>query len=141
MTRKEKIEADVKQHGWIVYNIIDKTLPTFAYTVGLYTTFGHPEIIISGLKKEIGHQILNDIGNDIKKNIWRQADQSYDDILQDYNCVFKQISEKTYQDYLGQAMVFYDEQRIPFLQCVYPDSTGKFPWDNAYQVMDQELLY
>ncbi|GAB4045683.1 DUF4262 domain-containing protein [Spirosoma litoris] len=141
MTRKEKIEKDVKLHGWIVYNIIDKTLPTFAYTVGLYATFGHPEIIISGLRKEIGHQILNDIGNDVRKGINRQADQSYSDILQNYNCVFKQISENTYQDYLGQAMVFYDEERIPFLQCVYPDKMGKFPWEDTYQVMDQEILY
>ncbi|CAN5316182.1 hypothetical protein BH09BAC4_BH09BAC4_02280 [soil metagenome] len=141
MSRREKIDEDVKRHGWIVYTIVDDKLPIFAYTVGLYATFGHPEIIISGLRQELGHQILNNIGNDVKKGIRRQVEQHYDDILENCDCVFKQVSGNTYEEFLGQAMVYYNEQRIPFLQCVYPDRNGQFPWDTNYIVMAQELLY
>lgn len=47
---ERKALADVQQHGWHVLKVMeDNEGPAFAYTVGLYHSFGHPELIVVGL--------------------------------------------------------------------------------------------
>jgi uncharacterized protein DUF4262 len=42
---ERKAVADVKKHGWHVLKVLeDDRGPAFAYTVGLYHSFGHPEL-------------------------------------------------------------------------------------------------
>jgi hypothetical protein len=40
--------------------------PAFAYTTGLYKTFGHPELICFGLRHEVMHGMLNICGDRVK---------------------------------------------------------------------------
>ena len=141
MTHKEQISADVKKHGWSVFKITDELLPPFAYTVGLYANFNHPEIMLSGVHIDAAQDILNGIGSGIKAGQTREENVGYDDVLAEHDCIFKSVSIKQYDDYSGQAMVFYDDKQIPVLQCVYPDSSGCFLWEAGYQLTSQELLY
>lgn len=141
MTRQEKIAAEVEKHDWLVFKIIDDELPPFAYTVGLYASFNHPEIIISGITVDTAHVILNDLGTGIRTGIIREADVRYDDILEGHNCVFKYVADSKYNEFLGQVMVYYHDQHVPVLQCVYTDKQGRFPWELGYQLAYQELLY
>jgi hypothetical protein len=47
---ERKALADVQNHGWHVLKVMeDDRGPAFAYTVGLYHSFRHPELIIVGL--------------------------------------------------------------------------------------------
>jgi hypothetical protein len=41
-------------------------LPAFAYSIGLWETYGHPEIICFGLPNDLGHEIINDVAEIIK---------------------------------------------------------------------------
>lgn len=43
---------------------------TFAYSIGLTRIYNQPEIICFGLRNDLGHQIINDIAEFIKK--WRK---------------------------------------------------------------------
>lgn len=139
-TRQELL-SDVEKHKWIVFNIVDESLLPFSYTVGLYNTFGHPEIIISGIKHESAHEILNDIGSDVGKGIVRIPDVVYDDILNGYPCLFKTVTQSNYEEYLGRAIVYYSGSNFPVLQCIWPDSERRFPDDKSYAVTSQEILY
>jgi len=47
-----KLLADVQGHGWHVIGVeTDEEEPGFAYSIGLYHTFRHPEIIVFGLSR------------------------------------------------------------------------------------------
>jgi hypothetical protein len=60
---EEKILMDIEKFGWTVI-MVDGTdyLPTFAYTIGLYKNYKHPEIIAFGLDSETLFGTINDIG-------------------------------------------------------------------------------
>jgi len=107
----------------------DDVGPGFAVTIGLYHTFQHPEVLMIGLDIDFMSGILNNIGDDIKSGILYEAGKEYPEIVENYKCSFQKISHKFYVDYLGTAMWFYKGKSFPALQCVYPDMSGRYPWD------------
>jgi len=57
------IRKVIDRHGWWVGLVhSDGDAPAFAYTIGLYEKYGHPEIILFGLAPESMHTILNHCG-------------------------------------------------------------------------------
>ena len=41
--------------------------PSFVYSIGLFETYNQPEIICFGLPQKLGHEIINDVAELIKK--------------------------------------------------------------------------
>jgi len=41
--------------------------PSFAYSIGLFETYRQPEVICFGLPDKLGHEIINDVAELIKK--------------------------------------------------------------------------
>ena len=80
-TRVE-LAANIKKYRWLVLNIMGwaEAEPQFSYTVVLFATFGHPEVVISGLANDVAMAILNDIGSDVAKGVIREPEMQYDDI-------------------------------------------------------------
>lgn len=65
-TADKKLLSDIDSHGWHVLKIMDDDNgSSFCYSVGLFKTFNHPEIIIIGLKPDLAHTLINNIGEDI----------------------------------------------------------------------------
>jgi hypothetical protein len=126
----KKVLSDVKEYEWHVLRVKEDDVgPGFAFTIGLYQTFKHPEILMIGLDIDFMSGILNNIGDDIKNGIRYEAGKEYPEIVENYKCSFQKISRKFYVDYLGTAMWFYKGKSFPALQCVYPDMSGCYPWD------------
>lgn len=68
----KKLLDDIDEFGWHVLKVLeDDNGPGFCYSVGLFKTFGHPEIIIVGLKLDLAHTLINNIGHDIKNGMSR----------------------------------------------------------------------
>src|SRR5689334_2354117 len=64
-----KVFADIERTGWSVLLIHDdegRGVPDFAYSVGLWHTFGHPEILVSGTNPQTAGRLINTIGGHIK---------------------------------------------------------------------------
>ena len=55
--------------------------PSFAYSIGFYKTYQHPEIICFGLPNDLGHVIINDVAELIKKGARIEASKTYDNIF------------------------------------------------------------
>lgn len=127
-TADRKRLHDIVRHGWHVLKVMeDDEGPAFAFTIGLYHSFKHPEVLMAGLDLDFMHSILNNIGDDVKKGMKYEAGKAYPEIVADYNCSFQRIDRRLYKDYLGTAMYFYKPETFPALQCVYPDKAGRFP--------------
>ena len=140
----QELAENIQQHRWLVFNIMgDGDFPPFSYTVGLFATFGHPEVVLSGLQQELAHAILNDIGEDAARGIQRQAEVLYDDVFGGSPCLFKTVTPEYYKDYFGRALVFYQGAHFPVLQGVWADAQQRFPNQAgyAYSSANQELLY
>ena len=123
----------VNEFGLTVIHVIaDEKGPGFSYSIGLYKNYNHPEIIMIGLKRETMHVIINNIAEDIKKGKIYIPFLAYDDILNDYECFFIEVKKDNYIDYVGQAINFYKSDDFPLLQCVYPDKSGVYPWQDEW---------
>jgi hypothetical protein len=128
-----KLLADVAEHGWHIVGVLeDKEGPGFAFSVGLYHTFGHPEVLFLGLPWESAGPLINDVGEAIRAGDRFKADRRYDDLAANCPLAFVTMDNRYYGDYLGYATWFYRGYDFPVLQCVCPDRAGRFPWDDGY---------
>lgn len=126
---QQRLREDVAQFGWHVLLIVgDEEGPGFAYSVGLQHSYGHPEIIMFGLRHETMHAIINLIGERVKAGACFTPDQVSDEFLQGYDVVFRRVDSRWHEEYFGQAIDFYEETGFTALQCVWPDCQGRFPW-------------
>jgi uncharacterized protein DUF4262 len=141
----EKLISDVKKYGWHVVKILEKDeTPGWAFSVGLFRNFNHPEIIVFGLNDEVAHYLINAIGEQVRAGKTVSVDGLYPDLIDTYSCTFKPVNEVWYDDFLGYANWFYGEQNYPVLQCIWPDKRHRFPWDpqfNPAWLWAQPLLF
>ncbi|MBK8110785.1 MAG: DUF4262 domain-containing protein [Saprospiraceae bacterium] len=129
----KKLVSDIAQFGSHVLKVMeDDNGPGFAYSVGLFKTFNHPEIIIIGLKPDLAHILINNIGEDIKKGKQYQSALLYTDILDDFKCLMLDVPRESYKKYVGYGLWYYEGDKFPLLQCIYPTVKGIYPWEKEW---------
>jgi hypothetical protein len=125
-----KVISDIKEYGWHVVKVFSKRGgPDFAYSIGLYESFGHPEILVVGLGLDTMHQIINNVGADVKTGKTFHAGFQYADILDNYDCAFREVLKDYYADLFGWGISHYQGTGFPAVQCVWPNRDHRFPWD------------
>lgn len=142
---EQKLLDDVSKHGWHVMRVLDESeRPGWAYSIGLYRNFGHPEILVFGLDPDLMHSIINSIGDDIRCGKGFEIGQNYPELIEAYSCTFKAVHPVWYDSFLGFATWFYSGNDFPVLQCFWPDFDSNFPWETDFNeefASDQPLLF
>jgi len=139
-----KIVSDIEEHGWHVIKVFaDESGPAFAYSIGLFQTFRHPEILIVGLGLDTMHRIINTIGIEVKQGKTFRDGCQYGDILDGYECAFREVLPEYYRELFGCAISHYGGLDFPVVQCVWPDRERRFPWDRdcAPQIRRDQRTY
>lgn len=140
-----KLLADVQEYGWHVVKILEKDdTPGWAFSIGLYKNFHHPEIVVFGLNEDLMHYLINDIGEEVREGKTFQVGGLYPDLIESYACTFKPVNQVWYRDFLGYANWFYENQNYPVLQCIWPDRSSRFPWEPEFNedwLWAQPLLF
>jgi len=136
---EESIKEIVEKHGWYIalFHATDY-LPSFAYTIGLWKTFGHPEVISFGFKIETLGAILNMAGDKIKAGETIQTSRDYDDFFENGRAQFINVHEENLKDYFGYGLWYNEHKPFPALQLVWTDRLNHFPWDANYE---EEFIY
>ena len=130
----ERVSRDVAQSGWHVIGVIgDEKSPPFGYSVGLFETFKHPEILILGVEPKTAMGLVNDLGRAIECGSVFAHGAKTTDLIEGYACVFVKVPAKKYPAYVARATAFYGDAAFPLLQCVWPDRDGHLPWDSGYE--------
>ncbi len=128
-----KLLTDVERVGWHIVGIYDdEEGPGYAFSVGLFHTFGHPEIIVFGLPQETAGRIINIIGIQVQGGKRFKANDLSNDVAEGLPVVFKMVPKDSYRQYIGYALWFYRSFDFPVLQCVWPDKAGLFAWQDGY---------
>ena len=130
-----RIIEDVDKFGWHV-GMFEATEnePSFAYTIGLWKTFGHPEIISFGLTTKTLHKILNNAGEKVKEGNALKTDQDDIDIFETSPAQFITVDKNRISDYFGYCMWFNDYKEFPALQLVWTDREERFPWQSEFEI-------
>ena len=111
----------------------DNYLSGFAYTIGIYEKFNHPEIICFGLNNNVMGAMLNHACNLIKEGEIFETNKLYDGFLKDYKIQFIEVKKEFYADYVGYAGWYYENSfDFPLLQIIWSDKQEKYPWDSDF---------
>lgn len=112
----------------------DNYLPAFAYTIGLYEKYNHPEIICFGLSIDLLGSLLNHAKSLIQQGETLIPNLPYQGFLDEYDILFLEVDKAFYADYLGYASWFYNCRDVfPVLQLVWPDKQHKYPWNDDFE--------
>ena len=131
-TADDELIEIISQHGWAVIKIAaEDNSPPFAYSIGLHRTFHHPEIIVLGLPPDTAHQLVNDVGETVRRGEVIRAGETSDGFLEGYTCTFRRVPPSQYPAYLGRGLKYYAPEAFPVLQLVYPDRQGRWPWQEG----------
>lgn len=135
----DQTKSDIEKFGLSVV-VIEATdyLPSFAYSIGLWQKFRHPELICFGLRIQTLHSILNDVADFVKSGEVIQVGKTYDNIFENAKATFLNVDKRNLSDYFGTAIDFYNSKDFPALQLVWTDRKDKFPWDTDFE---EDFLY
>ena len=126
---ERKVLDDIAKYGWHCLSILEEDgEPPWAFTIGLFQTWGHPELIIFGLKSTVAHQILNVVAKGLAENRRIDLSRPSDDLLQNGSCVFVEVPDSEYRERVGFARWYYEGNNFPLYQVVWPSREGYFPW-------------
>ncbi len=131
---EERIKSNVKQFGchielieWSGYG------PPFAYTIGLWETYKHPELIMFASKTEVLGVILNGIRDEIAHGKTYLANEKYLGLIEGFEVLMLPVQKENYQDYWGYAGWYYGYTwDFPVLQVLFPDKSNRWPWDEQF---------
>lgn len=131
---EEFIIKKVKDVGWSIQCFEEEeNKPSFAYTIGLWKNYKHPEIIAFGLPLNTLIQILNIAGELVKGGKKIKTGKQYEDFLEGFNSTFLIVDKKELGNYFGYALWFYDYKEFDAIQYFWPDSDGKYPWQDGFE--------
>jgi hypothetical protein len=128
----KRVHDDVAKYGWHVVAVVprpDESFPPFAFTVGLFETYQHPELIVFCLPMKIAHAVFSTCVERIEEGATFVDGQVRSDVLNKYRAAFSTVDPSFYSEYLGTAIGFYDHLDFPVLQLVWPDRNDHFPWE------------
>jgi hypothetical protein len=128
---EDVIRETVAAHGWSVQLIpagARDDEPPFAYTVGLFRTLGHAELIVVGLRHELMHAMLNNLGERARDGGPLPVDAPIAGVIEGHDVRLRPVrAAESYRDHVGYAMWFNGGREFPLLQVVWPDADGRFP--------------
>lgn len=134
----ESVRETIGEYGWTLFQVPGKSSllpwfrkPPWAYTVGLFHTYGQPEIVIVGVEGPIASRILQDFKDRIKDGETLETGKEYLEFLESHNCVFRPADRSHYRKRLEAATAFYGEREFPAVQLVWSDPQGRYPWDRG----------
>jgi len=127
---EEKCEEDIERYGLHVLKVAGgNDWPEFVYSVGLFQSYDHPEVIILGLPGDVAHDILNGLADVIRSGKRFAPEDETEDLLEGYLCRFLAVPFEQLFAHFGWAIWYYDDRAFPALQLVYPDRAGRWPWE------------
>ena len=127
----ERAKQDVETFGWHVVMVSGGGDPGFLFTIGLWKTYGHPEIVLFAPGEDPRGMAgrLQAVAQRVKAGETFGAEALYEGLFGAYPGTFRPVAQGWYPHFLGTAMAFYESYGFPVLQLFWPDQGGHFPWE------------
>lgn len=126
---ERQILADIAATGAHLAHVPEAAAaPGWSYTVGLWHTFAHPEVLVIGLDDESAADLLDTVADAIEQGRRFAAGEQHDGIVHGYPVRFLRVSSAQARSWCPRQGWAHGGDEVPCLQIVYPDQQGRWPW-------------
>lgn len=131
------ILTNIEKYGLSITHVFsneDDDFIDFSYSIGLYDTYGQPEVIVSGFPMELAKFVINELGRRYDDGFTPQQNTRYKDFLGGgMDVVFRLMNPNFIERMMLSSMWFYGEEiAFPAYQCICPDLKNVFPWEDGF---------
>lgn len=143
-----RAKADIARVGWHIVMVEGEDTPGFLYTVGLWQSYQHPELLIVAPGKEAGVFAANisALGKRVAAGEVLTPNVPIDKAFAKFDGVAREIHKTWRPRYFGVAEGVYEGREFPALQVFWPDHQSRYPWESeadskifsAQPLLDQE---
>lgn len=133
------MDDKIKRNGYTVIGVMEgENEPSFAYTVGLLETYGHPELITFGLPANTASLLFKNAVEKIIENQGAIREHiPYDQVASVAVEFIKTDIQKTLKYMVGFNDRYGYDKEISAMQLLWPDKQGHFPYEKEF---DQSFL-
>ena len=137
---QQSVIDKVAAHGWMVIGVsprvgTDDPQEWFAHTVGLYKTFGWPELICMNLDQNLMRSLLDNAVNEcIHRKLSPKPGVVLENVINEGKMAFTATQSDQWASRLGWGLWHAEQMRLPpdqmrSLLLAWPDAQGRFPDD------------
>ncbi|MCB1058569.1 MAG: DUF4262 domain-containing protein [Acidobacteria bacterium] len=131
----EWAQSDVERFGWHIVAVEGGAgEPGYLFTIGLWRTYRHPEVllIVPSSDPMVLAKNLHAVGQAVSRGQRFEPGTSYPGLMGKHPGMFRPIHVSWYPLYLETALGFYGSEAFPVIQQFWPDGNGRFPWQDGF---------
>ncbi len=123
-------KADIARMGWHIVMVEGEDSPGFLYTIGLWQSYRHPELLVVASGREAGGMAgrIASLGQRVAAGESFTSGAPIERAFGEHQGAAKEIQKTWYPNYLGIAGAVYEDFEFPAMQVFWPDREGLFPW-------------
>jgi hypothetical protein len=137
MDHRDKIAWIVEEQGWAAEPVrpVDgpEPRPGYSYTIGFETRFGQPEVCLFGLGGAAARGLLGMVADQHGGGVQLPVGAVFVGLLEsDLPCALLTVDVAQHRDLFPDDVAFHGPDGFRMLQFVWPDRSGRLPWDEGY---------
>jgi len=130
------ILGQVQTRGWYPVHVAPQGQEAgFSYSLGLYANYAYPEVVIVGMPPQVAQAFLQIVAvRAVQRERKLEMYTGYDGIAEGTQVAFVPVARRHFPAHFDYGAWFYESLGIQpsFVQMVWPDASGKFPWERGY---------
>jgi hypothetical protein len=129
---EEKALKDIEQYGCHILHVLEEgDYPSFTYSIGIEQSTDQPELIVTGLNRDLAMWMINEYNRRIREGERFEPFLSYSGFLDEFEVTFREVEKQHYPEYFGWGSWLYKGDDFRVLQLIYPSTSGVWPWDEG----------
>jgi hypothetical protein len=126
---EKKFVSTIRKHGWTQTSVsADEAGCGFSYTTGFWLNLRFPELITFSLRHESAHDTFWYMYRELEGGQTFAVREPIENIFSNLRATLLPVPGRHFQEYLGWSRWFYGGDDFSCMQLVWPDPSGKFPW-------------
>ncbi len=130
------ILGKIRRDGWYPLHVAPQgPVQGFSYSLGFYANYGQAEVVVVGLPPMVAQEFLDILARRVVEAAPPfEMYKGYDGIAEGSKIAFVPVAIRHFPEHFEYGGWFYHslDTDVPFVQMVWPDAKGKFPWEKGY---------
>jgi hypothetical protein len=117
----------VREYGWGVTGVVGDTMPDWAYTIGLWHSYGSVEVCLLGVPQQPAMEIVNTVGRLVRDGTTLTPDTRLPGV-EGRELSLAPVHSSWYDRLFGAAIDYYQRPPFPVVQLLMPGPAQPSLW-------------